>query len=47
MVEGSEADYLSVNYEKLVTVAIKAIQELTEKVERLEKILKENGITHD
>lgn len=47
MVEGSEMDYYSVNYGKLVSVAIKAIQELTEKVERLEKILKENGITHD
>jgi len=47
MVEGSEMDYYSVNYGKLVSVAIKAIQELTEKVERLEKILKENGITQD
>jgi len=47
MVEGNESDYYTVNYPKLVTVAIKAIQELTEKVERLEKILKENGITHD
>ena len=47
MVEGNESDYYTVNYPKLVTVAIKAIQELTEKVERLEKILKENGITQD
>ena len=45
MVEGSEADYLSVNYEKLVSVAIKAIQELNEKVKRLENILAENGIS--
>ena len=44
-VAGSEADYLSVNYEKLVSVAIKAIQELNEKVEKLEKILAENGIS--
>jgi hypothetical protein len=43
MVEGSEADYLSVNYEKLVSVAIKAIQELTAKVERLETKIKGLG----
>jgi len=46
-VEGSEDDYFSVNYEKLVSVAIKAIQELTDKVEKLEKIIAENGITQD
>jgi len=45
MVEGNENDYYSVNYPKLAAVAIKAIQELSEKVERLEKALRENGIT--
>ncbi len=47
MVEGNESDYYTVNYPKLVTVAIKAIQELSDRVDKLEKILKENGITQD
>ena len=45
-VEGSEDDYYSVNYPKMVSVAIKAIQELSDKVERLEQILKDNGINN-
>lgn len=43
MVEGSTDDYYSVNYSKLAVIAIKAIQELTVRVEQLEKKL--NGIT--
>lgn len=45
-VEGSENDYYSVNYPKLVSVAIKAIQELSDKVEQLEQKLKEHGINN-
>jgi hypothetical protein len=43
MVEGSEESYYSVNYPKMVAVAIKAIQELTAKVERLETKIKGLG----
>lgn len=45
--DAAESDYYSVNYPKLVSVAIKAIQELADKVEKLEKIIAENGITNN